>query len=385
MSKFKLLAKAHLPWALKHRRHIHRFPELSFEEINTSNYCKDILKKMGLEIIHIWGNGFVADLKTSGAKKTIAWRSELDALPIYERSCHGYRSENKGIAHMCGHDMHMAIALLGAKILSDNRSCLKNNVRLIFQPAEELPPGGAIKMISNGCLEGVDEIYGLHNDILYDTQTVLIKPGAVTAGGFCFEVQLIGKGAHVATPKLALDPILAASKLIQVWYEKIKQLDLFSTPYIFNITKISAGSASNVIPEEALLGGTIRSYNEEDMKKIELMLKEQCNFLKELGYKILFKRNKTYPPTINSESGAEKVYSSACRVVGKKKVINFYESTLCGEDFSYYLQKRMGAFFFLGTRNMKKKIFYPQHSPNFDIDEDAIALGSAIMVELMLS
>lgn len=382
MQELKKIIKKELDWAISHRRHLHHFPELSFEEKLTSSYCQEIMKKLGFEVTVLWKHGFIADLKVSEEKKTIAWRCELDALAISEEGNEDFISKNQGIAHMCGHDMHMAVALLGAKVLSENRFLLQSNIRFIFQPAEESPPGGALDMIANGCLEGVDEIYALHNEILYDTGIVLIKDGPVTAGGAMFQIDIKGRGTHVGTSFLGLNPIPAASRLIVQLYEKIGSKKL-SSPWLFNVTNVTSGHTFNIIPEVSTIKGTIRSYDESDFVWVEKMMKETLAFLEKEGLHIDFNFRLTYSPTINSEIGAKKVFFAASRAFGEKMVRKDFNSTLCGEDFSYYLQKIKGAFIFLGVRNEAKKIFEPQHSPRFNLDEDAIALGAELMVELM--
>ena len=381
---FKSKVQNDFSWAIKHRRYLHQYPEISWNEKHTSQYCKNVMKDLGFEIVELSKHGFYADLKVDGAKKTIAWRAELDALAILERSTFSYKSKNDGAAHMCGHDMHMAVSMLGAKILSEHKSELNCNVRFLFQPAEENPPGGALDMIADGCLEGVDEIYGMHSDIMEDTGVVSTKVGPITASIGQFNLLLIGKGTHVGIGEMGLDLVRDASKLLQNWYRDIANIKNIVDPFVFYVTKFRCGDLLNVIPEEAEIGGTIRSYRTEDLAKIEEAMNRSFAPLEECGYKVRFDCGRRYDSIINSQEEVNKIFAAAREVVGDDKVKYLHEPKHFGEDFGNYLLERPGAFFFLGVRNMEKKIYAPQHSPRFDVDEDAIAIGTQILIELMM-
>ena len=202
-------------WLVTQRRTLHMMPELSLEEFKTGEHCANEMEKLGLKVTrNLWGEGFIADLNVEGAEGRIALRADMDALPIQELNDIPYRSKHDGIAHMCGHDTHMTICMGTAKLLSQHKDKLKRNVRFLFQPSEELPPGGAKGLIEKGCLEGVDEVYGLHNIPEMEVGTVSTCVGPMTAAADIFEIKLIGRGGHAARPHESLDPIPAACELV---------------------------------------------------------------------------------------------------------------------------------------------------------------------------
>jgi amidohydrolase len=376
-------AKESLSWAVKHRRYLHQYPELSLKEKNTSIYCQDIMKSLGYEVKEIWNYGFIADLKVENPKKTIAWRTEMDALPMDEKNTHSYASKNKGVAHLCGHDVHMGISLLAAKLLAANKKRLGCNVRFIFQPNEESPPGGAREMIKNGCLEGVDEIYSLHNDSSLDVGKLKVKSGAVTAATVMFEVVLRGKGTHAAAPHLGLDPLFATAELVTSWQSIISR-NIDPTHFAaMSVTKFICGTTNNVIPDEALLAGTIRAYHQEDVFLIEKIMESHLKALEYKGYKYNFTYDKTYGITVNNEMAVNRIINAA-KAAGVKDIETNFRSQVYGDDFGYYSEKVMGAYFFLGSGNREKNITAPSHSSRFDVDEEVIALGAAIILELAL-
>ncbi|KPK33733.1 MAG: hypothetical protein AMS24_00190 [Chlamydiae bacterium SM23_39] len=385
MANIKESAFEELNWAVKHRRFLHMYPELGMQEKNTSLYCQEVMRFLGYKIKKCWGYGFIADLIIDKTKKTIAWRTDMDALPVKEENTHSFVSKIPGVAHMCGHDAHMAAALLIAKLVVKNKKKLSCNVRFIFQPNEENPPGGALGMIKEGCLEDVDEIYGFHKDISIETGKIKIKEGAVTANVANFDLILKGKGTHAATPHIGLDPLLAAVNLINLWQSIITRRINATHFTLLSVSKFISGNIHNVISDKAELSGTVRSYSKEDMNLIEEFMWNSVKSLKMQGYKCEFDFARAYTSVINKEYGTKRVIEVAEKIVGKKNVDTKYENTLCGEDFSYYLQKVEGAFFFLGARNEEKNIFEISHSSKFDVDEDAIAIGAAIGLELILS
>lgn len=384
MSIVKKIAQENLPWAIAHRRHLHRYPEPSFEEKMTSSYCQRILKELGYVVKPVWGFGFIADLDLSEGFNKIAWRTEMDALLMLEKNEHDFVSENRGVAHMCGHDMHMAIALLAAKIISENKHLIKNNVRFIFQPAEEMLPGGALSMIENGCLEGVSEVYALHNTPLEKSGMITATVGAMTAATSAFELKIFGKGTHVGTPHMGLDPLTKAALLVSGWQSEILRKIDPSNPIAFSVTNFHSGMTLNVVPDEALIGGSFRVVNQKDFSKVLRMITDSICFLKKEGFSCVFNLKKGYPATINSSFGVNRVLKAAQRVVDKSFIKKYISTTLFGEDFSYYLQKRKGAFFFLGIQNKKENITEPQHSSKFEVDEQSIQIGAAVAVELMI-
>jgi amidohydrolase len=365
----------------KHRRYLHQYPELSGQEKNTAHYCKTIFGKLGYKVKDCWGYGFIADLDIANSNKRIAFRADMDALPIQEKNTHEFVSKNPGVAHMCGHDVHMAIALATAELLKQRAKKLKCSIRFIFQPKEEEIPGGALGMIENGCLDGVDEIYGLHNHPLLPLGVVATRVGTLTAGCATFDLTIKGKGCHAAHPKDGLSPIPAASFLINEWQAIPKKIDPRQPP-ILSITKCVSGNTFNIIPDIAQMSGTVRVLEQHYLAEIKALMDKTIAKLEEQGYQCEFNYEFGYECVVNHAYGVERIVKAAQTVINKDQVDSNVELYMYSEDFCYYLQKVPGAFYSLGGGN--KNITEPLHSPYFDIDEEMIPIGAAIMAEIAI-
>ncbi|HJO93853.1 MAG TPA: amidohydrolase [Victivallales bacterium] len=381
-----LLEKAfkYKKWAVDNRHHLHTYPELSHQEKETSEYCKKILIELGYKIKDSWEYGFTADLIISDNFKTIAYRTDMDALPILEKNNNEYISLNEGVSHMCGHDIHMSTALLSAKLLislKDNLSC---NVRFIFQPCEETPPGGAKFMIENGCLDGVSEIYGLHNDPTLEVGKIGISPKKASVAGDLFNLTIKGEGCHAARPDRGLDPIAPAANLMTHWQSSISRRLNSNHYYVLSVTSIHAGDAFNIIPDELKLSGTVRTLYNEDRKFIYQMMEDSLIPYNNSGYRCTLEYIYGYDATFNHKDNVDKIISSAMDIVGKENINSDLEPQ-ASEDFCYFTQNIPGALFFVGSGNKEKNIIEPLHSPKYEADEDSIFVGAAIMTNIILS
>jgi amidohydrolase len=373
-------AKKLKPWAVKHRRYLHQHPELSLYEKETAEYCKNVLVNMGYKIKKCWGYGFVADLKIFNAKKYIAFRADMDALAGEEKNAHAFKSRRTGVAHLCGHDVHMAIALTTAKILKDNTADLTCNVRFIFQPSEEILPGGALGMIKNGCLDSVQEIYGLH---VWPNAggKIATRIGALMASIVNFDITIEGKSCHAAQPEKGLNPITAAAYLITKYNDIPRK---FRTPFppILSITICNSGTAQNIIPNTATISGTMRSLKSSEIKNIRAIMERHMESLRKDGYKISANFSYGYDCLINKSYGVGRVVNAASKILGQGKIDQNMQPTMGAEDFSYYLQKTPGAYFMLSCSSKSKSTRHPIHSSYFDVDENAIPIGAAIMAAI---
>ncbi|MBX3458977.1 MAG: amidohydrolase [Planctomycetes bacterium] len=367
------------------RRTLHMMPELSLHEFKTSEHCAHELSKLGLKVSKPWGEGLIADIDGPNAKGRIALRADMDALPIHELNDIPYRSKHDGVAHMCGHDTHMAVLLGTAKLLAGMRDRLRHNVRLLFQPSEELPPGGAPGMIEKGALEGVDEVYGLHNLPALEVGQVATCTGAMTAAADIFEIKLTGKGGHASRPQETLDPIPAACELVGMLQTLVSRRVAPFEQAVLSVTKVKSGTTHNIIPDDAELMGTVRTYEEpvrariiEEMRRMVSAVAQAHGLQGELHYL------RGYDSIVNHESGAKRVAQAAAEIVGKNNVDPDYQRQTWGEDFAYYLQKKPGAFFLLGSGNKAKGIVNPVHSARFNVDEACLPIGVAVMAKLAL-
>lgn len=378
-------AKEMQEWLTTQRRTLHMVPELSLHEFKTSEHCANEIGKLGLKVTKLWGEGFIADLEAPNGKGRVAIRADMDALPIQELNDIPYKSKHDGVAHMCGHDTHMTVALGTARLLSQHKDKLTRNVRFIFQPSEELPPGGAKGLIEKGCLEGVDEVYGLHNNPEMEVGTIATCVGAMTAAADIFEIKLTGRGGHASRPHDSLDPIPAAAELVGMLQTLVSRRVQPGKPAVVSVTKFSAGTTHNIIPDDALLVGTVRTY-EEPVRA--LIIEEMERMVKAVatahGLKHEFKYLRGYDSIVNHESGVAAVAKAASAVVGEENVNTSFEPKTWGEDFSYYLQHKPGAFFLLGSGNKSKGITEPLHSARFNVDESCLPLGVAVMANLAM-
>ena len=364
------------------RRHFHRYPELSFKEFNTAETISEHLNNLGIS--HKKGvgkTGIVGEINF-GPGPTIALRADMDALPIQEENNLDYKSLNDGVMHACGHDGHMAILLGAANALSKNSKLKKGTVRFIFQPAEE-GLGGAKYMIEDGCLDKVDEIYGLHlwNYQLYGE--VGIKDGPVMASADLFDIEVSGKGGHGATPQGTIDAIVVASNLVTMLQTIVSRNTNPLESTVLSIGKIKGGHNFNIISDKVHMSGTTRAYTEENRKMIKQRMKEVIEGVsKSFGADIKLNYKDGYPPTVNHSSQVEKVLEAASSVVaGGAK--NPYLS-MGGEDFSYYLQNKPGCFFFVGSAPNENEILStPHHCSHFNIDERALLIGASVYVNLI--
>ena len=364
------------------RRHFHRYPELSFKEFNTAETIAEHLDKFG--IAHKKGvgkTGIVGEINF-GPGPIIALRADMDALPIQEENNLDYKSLNDGVMHACGHDGHMAILLGAANALSKNSKLKKGTVRFIFQPAEE-GLGGAKYMIEDGCLDKVDEIYGLHlwNYQLYGE--VGIKDGPVMASADLFDIEVSGKGGHGATPQGTIDAIVVASNLVTMLQTIVSRNTNPLESTVLSIGKIKGGHNFNIISDKVHMSGTTRAYTEENRTLIKQRMKEVIEGVsKSFGADIKLNYKDGYPPTVNHSSQVEKVLEAASSVVASGAK-NPYLS-MGGEDFSYYLQNKPGCFFFVGSAPNENEILStPHHCSHFNIDERALLIGASVYVNLI--
>lgn len=373
-----------LPWGVEHRRHLHRHPELSHEEQGTSTYCAKVLQELGYQIKPCWEFGFTADLIVKNAAKRIAIRADMDALPIQEKNTHGFVSEVPNKMHACGHDGHMTVALTAARFLAENKAGLPCHVRFVFQPSEERAPGGAPGMIEKGCLEGVDEIYGLHNDPGTQVGKVRTRVGALMAAADVFELTIRGRGCHAARPQDGLDPVIVGAQLVTQWQSIVTRRISPVHPAVLSVTQFKAGDVFNVVPDTAFLGGTIRTFDKSDRQLIKKLLGISLHAYEEMGYTMELNYIDGYDPVVNAKFGVERVAQAAAAVVGHDNVDTNTDPEGWAEDFCYYLQHRPGAFYFLGSGNREKNITAPLHSARYDFDEQALVIGAAVMSNLVL-
>ena len=366
------------------RRQLHEIPEIAYQEVKTSAYIADKLSELGIEIkTGIAKTGVVGILKGNG-KKTIALRADIDALPVTEANDVEYKSKHAGNMHACGHDAHMSMLLGTAMILSKFKEHLKGQVKFIFQPSEESLPGGAKQMIEEGVLDNpkVDAIFGLHCDPTIQTGKIGYKTGALMAFTSEFTIFLQGKGGHAADPSNSIDPIIMASDVIQElqkipsrWVNPIE-------PIVVTIGSIHSGTTFNIIPEEIELKGTVRLLNTELIEKVKGMINSILKGITSIyGGKYNFNFAAGYPVLVNNKEFTLFMQRIIKGLFGEENAVEIDKPLMVGEDFAYYLQKVPGTFLLLGTKNEEKGSSFPWHHPHFNIDEDALPIGTTLFAK----
>ena len=364
------------------RRDFHHNPELSFQEYRTRDVIASELKSMGLKPrINIGRTGVIADLSFGEGPK-IGIRADMDALPIQETSGLPFASKNDGVMHACGHDAHMAMLLGTAKALTQIKANYNGTVRFIFQPAEE-GKGGAKYMIQDGCLDGVDEIYGIHIWNYQPFGEIGVKDGPVLAAADMFDIKIKGIGGHGAAPQGTVDCIVVSSYLIQAFQTIVSRNTNPLDSTVVTVGEINGGNNFNIIADEVFISGTARAYNEKNRKMIKERMEEIIAGTERMyNAKIDFNYKDGYPPTVNHKNPTKKVLKAAKKVAGDNVVLPYL--SMGGEDFSYYLKKKPGCFFFIGSAPNKNKLFEtPHHCSHFTIDERSLLIGPSVYLNLL--
>jgi len=374
MCDIKKLVKQHKDLIIDTRRELHRIPEPAYTEEKTSAYVAEYLNKKDLNVqTGIARTGIVAFMKLAGPGKTLMIRSDMDALPVSEETGLPFASRHKGAMHACGHDAHMAMVLGAATILNKVKDKLNGAIKFLFQPAEE-GPGGAKPMIEAGVMENphVDHSIGCHVWPAIPEGTIGVKAGPLMAAMDRFDIKIIGKGGHGAMPHLCIDALEVGTQVANA-LQRIasRQMDPLN-PTVVTIGSFHAGTTFNVIPGEAELCGTTRTFDRDIWnswpERIEKIVRGVC---RSMGADYELKYTQGYPPLLNDESMAEVVSRCAGDVVGKERVIE-PEPTMGGEDMAFYLERSKGCFFFLGVG---RQGCAPLHNPKFDLNEEALLIG----------
>jgi len=372
------------PELVRIRRDLHMYPELSFKEVETPRKIAEFLQGLGIEVrTGVGGRGVVGTLKGTKPGKRIALRADFDALPIQDEKEVEYKSRVPGVMHACGHDLHTAGLLGTAAALSAFRDELKGEVAFIFQFAEEEVPGGAVSMIGDGCLDGVDVIYGAHVWSSLPFGTVGIIPGRAMAAGDRFEIEIIGKGGHGAKPHITVDALFVGTRLVDSLHSIVsRQVDPLQ-PAVVTVGTFHAGQAYNVIAERAVITGTVRTFDEDVRNAVEASIRRMTEAVcQSYGARAEVKYERGYPVLVNHPEAIRKVEASALRTVGEDRVRRPAPS-MGMEDFAYYLQKVPGAFFYVGGGNEEIGASYPHHHPKFDADERAMLVAGRMFLSLV--
>jgi len=386
--EIKTQAKAILEEIIAIRRQIHEYPELSFQETKTALFVEKKLQEFGIKTARCTPTGIVAIISpdnTAEKMECIALRADLDALPIKENTGLPYASKNEGIMHACGHDVHTATLLGVAKLVQQNRNKLTKIVKFIFQPGEELLPGGASLMIKAGVLNNpkVDRIIALHVFPELEVGKVGFKSGMYMASTDELHVTIEGKGGHAAMPYQVIDPIVIASSIVLNLQQIVSRKCDPKIPCVLSFGHFEGIGATNVIPDAVHLKGTFRTMDEAWRTEAHLLIQKQIEEMSiAMGGKAIVDIRKGYPFLVNDEQTTENAREITKKLIGAENVVEL-PIRMTAEDFSYYSQEVPACFFRLGVRNEAKKAIYGVHNSQFAVDEEAMLTGMIVFLGIV--
>ena len=377
-------AQALAPEIVADRRAIHSRPELAYQELETAALVAARLNQLGIEHrTGVGGTGVVGLIRGAQPGRTVLLRADMDALPITEKSEADYCSQNPGVMHACGHDGHTAMLLGAARILQERRGQLRGIVKLMFQPAEE-GGAGAVKMIEDGLLDdpAPEAAFALHVGHGTQTGSLIARGGPLLAGANSFTITVTGRGGHASRPQAAVDPVVVAAQVVVALQTLVSREVEPGVPAVVTLGAFQSGTTFNVIPDQAVIKGTIRAYDHDVMRRLERRIEETAaGVAAALRAMATVEIHMHYPPTINDEAMAE-LAGGAVRRLGAR--IEAGSPIMAAEDFSYVLQRIPGAMLQLGVRDPAWEAPKPVHTAQFDLDEKALPLGAAAYAAMAL-
>jgi amidohydrolase len=387
--RIKSLAQAYKQEVIDLRRHLHSHPELSFQEFQTAAFVAEKLKAIGItEIESKATTGWSALIKGKNPeKKVVALRADMDALPIIEANEVPYKSQNPGVMHACGHDAHTASLLGAAKILHEVRDQFEGTIKLIFQPGEEIIPGGASLMIKDKVLENPRPQYilGQHVMPMIPAGKVGFRSGLYMASADELYLTIKGKGGHGAMPETFIDPVLISAHLLVALQQIVSRVANPKIPSVLSFGRVEALGATNIIPNEVKIQGTFRTLDETWRAKAHEKMRQIAEGIVEgMGGQLDFEIRKGYPFLKNNPELTARSVAAAQTYLGAENVLDL-DIWMAAEDFAYFSQEIDGCFYRLGTRNEARGITSGVHTPTFDIEEEALEIGAGLMAWLAVS
>ncbi len=379
------LALAERDWMITIRRELHRTPELSFQEERTAAQVAAALTALGVRAqTGVGGHGVVGVIHGTGDGKTgacVALRADMDALPVTEETGLPFSSENPGVMHACGHDVHMSALLGAARVLSTVHDQFSGSVKLIFQPAEERAPGGARQMIAAGVLTNplVQSILGQHVNSALPAGSVGFRSGLFMAGADELYITVTGKGGHAAKPHLAVDPVAMSANLIVTLQQVVSRRADPTVPSVLTFGRVTADGAANVIPDTVHLAGTFRTVEDGWRRRaLELIESTAYSLCATLGGRADVEIVRGYPPLVNDADVTERIRGYAVEYLGSDRVVEL-PAAMWSEDFAFYAAERPACFYNLGVSSPDGEAAHEVHTPTFTIDESAIPVGAGLM------
>jgi amidohydrolase len=381
MELFKQSVDAIIPKVIEWRRHFHQYPEPSFEEVKTTEYIIEQFKGLSdLSYERVSPTGVVARLNGGKPGPVIALRADIDALRMPEGSGVSFVSQHEGIMHACGHDAHTAMLLGALYVLYEHRKNLAGSFVFIFQAAEEFFPGGAKELIAKGVLDDVDAIIGQHVGAHINAGHIGTRPGYIMANSDAFDLTVIGCGGHASSPQVCRDPIPVGAQIVTALQDIVARHFPAKDHVVLSVTQFHSGTAYNIIPDSAVIKGSVRTYSPEKRELVKKLIKQIAEkYAAAFEMKIEYDYQYGYDNVYNTDEYAHALMEVADELYGPDTA-ELMEPLMGGEDFGYYLQKVPGCFFFLGIKNEEQDCVYPAHNTKFRIDESSFPIGISIML-----
>ncbi|WP_020615383.1 M20 metallopeptidase family protein [Paenibacillus daejeonensis] len=371
------------PQMVEWRRHLHRFPEISYKEKETSAFIAGVLQDMGCDVqTGLGGYGLMVTIEGESEGPTVALRADIDALAIQDQKQVEYASQVPGVMHACGHDAHTATMLGIASYYMQQRKQLSGKRRLLFQASEEISPGGALPLIEHGAMDGVDAVYGVHLWTPLRYGQVASREGALMAAADEFTIEITGKGGHGGLPHDTVDAIVVGSALVTALQTIVSRQVNPLHPAVVTIGTFQAGHTNNIIAGHALLKGTVRTFDpkvrEDIHERIVAMVRQVCDLY---GATSTLDYRMGYPPVVNDAAETRRFYRVGEELLGSQAV-ETSSMVMAAEDFAYYLHHKPGCFIFVGAGNPELEAHYAHHHPRFDLDERAMLVSARLMTAL---
>lgn len=380
----KNISEKYKNYVLEKRRYFHMNPEPSLYEYNTSKIVKEELEKLNIPYISTADTGIIATIKGEKEGKTVLLRADMDALEVFEKNDVPYKSQKEGLMHACGHDGHTAMLLGAAHILNEIKSEIKGEIKLLFQPAEEVAEGAKKIIAETKITDKIDAAFAIHLWQGIESGKISLEAGARMAAADIFSIKIKGKSGHGSMPHETVDAVVVSSALVMNLQHLVSRNTNPLDTLVVTVGKLEAGTRYNIIAGEATLEGTIRSFSDNVWKLVPEQLERVVqNTCATYGATAEINLIRATPPLINDEKISEILKKSATTLYGEDVVVK-YEKTTGGEDFAYFTQKVPGALAFVGIRNDEKGINAPHHNEKFDMDEDALKVGTNLYVQFAL-
>ena len=367
------------------RRELHAHPEVGFEEVETSRRVRQWLERRGFRVRSAAGTGLITEVEGARPGPTVAYRADMDALPIHEMTDAPYRSQRDGVMHACGHDAHMAVGC-GVAVLARQRADeLAGTLRVLFQPAEEVAPSGAPAMIEAGSLDGVEAIYGIHVDPALPVGRFGFRVGALTAACSTFRVTVRSeRSGHSARPHEAVDTVWVATQILGELYQLIGRVTDARKAAVLTVCRLWGGDALNVIPAEVEFGGTLRCVDGETLSDLRETIRRVTGALGaayDADVDVVYEG--ALPAVVNTAPEVARARAAAAEAFGAEAAVDLPLPSMGGEDFAYYLQRVPGCMVRVGSES-GRATRYPLHHARFDLDEAALPLAARLMADVCL-